>query len=139
MREDWIHNCWIERRRHDARAGDDEFVSQCKAKPFEGCTLSFLGFSGKYCVQWGCSRIGTLYNRDAKATGTLHGLVRITDRMGESLLANHDCCLVVIAYAKADNDKFCYISSFFPGMTFPDCSIFPGMVVNYRLFLFIRT
>lgn len=45
MREDWIHNCWMERRRHDARAGDDEFVTSCKAKPFEGCTLSFLGFS----------------------------------------------------------------------------------------------
>ncbi|XP_076805984.1 protein ECT2-like isoform X4 [Clavelina lepadiformis] len=46
MKEEWIHRCWAARRRDKLyQATDDEFLTPCKSKPFEGCTLSFLGFS----------------------------------------------------------------------------------------------
>uniref|UniRef100_H2YI26 DH domain-containing protein n=1 Tax=Ciona savignyi TaxID=51511 RepID=H2YI26_CIOSA len=46
MKEEWIHRCWAARHRDEpCKATDDEFLVPCKSKPFEGCTLSFLGFS----------------------------------------------------------------------------------------------
>ncbi|XP_078493396.1 protein ECT2 isoform X4 [Ciona intestinalis] len=46
MKEEWIHRCWAARNRDQpCKATDDEFLVPCKSKPFEGCTLSFLGFS----------------------------------------------------------------------------------------------
>nr|CAB3240785.1 protein ECT2 [Phallusia mammillata] len=46
MKEEWIHSCWAAKNRETPyRATDEEFLSPCKSKPFEGCTLSFLGFS----------------------------------------------------------------------------------------------
>lgn len=49
MREDWVHSCWNARKRCGVHATDDEFVFPCKAKPFEGCVLSFQGFSDEEC------------------------------------------------------------------------------------------
>ena len=49
MKEKWVHQCWAARNREVVyKATDEEFVSSCKSKPFEGCILSFLGFSGNF-------------------------------------------------------------------------------------------
>nr|XP_039252032.1 protein ECT2-like [Styela clava] len=49
MREDWVHLCWNARKRTGIHATHDEFVFPCKAKPFEGCVLSFYGFPAEEC------------------------------------------------------------------------------------------
>ncbi|XP_068810343.1 protein ECT2 isoform X2 [Struthio camelus] len=45
MKAEWIYKAWEKRNEIDFCAADDDFRNQFKVPPFQGCMLSFLGFS----------------------------------------------------------------------------------------------
>uniref|UniRef100_A0A8C5JWB0 Ect2 oncogene n=1 Tax=Jaculus jaculus TaxID=51337 RepID=A0A8C5JWB0_JACJA len=45
MKPEWIYKAWDRRNEQDFCAAVDDFRNEFKVPPFQGCTLSFLGFS----------------------------------------------------------------------------------------------